>query len=173
MSSKIDLRIKIEATLTGFRATVYESEKRINEVSSEHFPVFIGGESYIQNVDEAYKNAVNWANQKVSSVKSRKIVLTPKDYLFELIPTVKELRIFEKAGFRVYDSIDDFKKFSPEFIEDVLCLDSEKDEITSFYICDNRKGWRCDRGILYRFDNPCKITDPEMMLFFFLLNFEL
>ncbi len=173
MSSKIDLRIKIEATLTGFRATIYESEKRINEMASEHFPVFIGGESYIHNVDVAYRNAVNWANGKVSSVKARKIVLTPKSYVFELIPTVKELRIFEKAGFRVYDSMDDFIKFERELIEYDLGLDSEEDEITAFYICDNREGWRCDRGILYRFDNPCKITDPEMLLFFFLLNFGL
>lgn len=173
MSSKIDSRIEIKATLTGFRATIYESEKRIKAISGEHFPVFIGGDSYIKNVDIAYQNAVNWANEKVISVEARKIVLTPKGYVFELIPSVKELRIFEKAGFRVYDSIDDFKKFEREFIEDVLCLDSEEDEITSFYICDNRKGWRCDRGIFYRFDNTCKITDPEMLLFFFLLHFEL
>tara|TARA_R100000951_G_C2641718_1_gene181170 strand:+ start:69 stop:590 length:522 start_codon:yes stop_codon:yes gene_type:complete len=173
MKSKIDSRIKIEATLTGFRATIYESEKRISEVSSEHFPVFIGGDSYIENVDIAYGNAVNWANERTKSIKARKIVLTPKNYVFELIPSVKELRIFEKAGFRVYDSIDDFKKFEREFIKDVLGLDSEEDEITSFYICDNREGWRCDRGILYCFDNPCKTTDLEMLLFFFLLTFEL
>tara|TARA_R100000951_G_scaffold23278_1_gene19441 strand:- start:1542 stop:2063 length:522 start_codon:yes stop_codon:yes gene_type:complete len=173
MSSKIDSKIEILPTLTGFRVNIYETEHRVKCVTSEHFPVFIGGESYCKNVDQAYRNAVNWANVKIKSINARKIVLTPRGYYFELIPTVKELRIFDKAGFRVYDSIADFIKFEREYIENVLGLDSKKDDISPLYICDNREGWRCDRGILYRFDNPCKITDPEMLLFFFLLNFEL
>ncbi len=173
MSSKSNSKVEILPTVAGFRVTIYETEHRIKPVLSEHFPVFIGGESYSRNVDDAYRNAVNWSKRQVELIKLRKIVKTPAGYIFELAASDKELKIFESAGFAVYDSMSEFIKFEREFIENELCLDSLKDDVTTFYVCDNRKGWRCDRGILNRFENPLKITDPEMFLFFFLLNFNL
>ena len=102
------------------------------------------------------------------------IIKTPRGYLFEMNCSNKEQLIFEESDFVIHESMSDFIKYEREFLDAGFpAFDPIRDEITAYYICDDRTGWRCDRGILNRFENPFKITDPEMQVFFFLLNFEM
>jgi len=95
------------------------------------------------------------------------IMLSPKLYLWQFWPTPQEEKMFVDCGCEFFDDLEDFAAQKKLLILENWQIHDEH-SLCAYTICDDRKHWRCDRGILN------KIHESRWQnLLHFILCFEL